>query len=75
VTVPEPDQCPDNPLNGLSEPASAWICVERHKSPQAIAALLSRLAEDVEKNEVIIFDPSKCQLRINGICFKVISFP
>ena len=62
VTVPEPDQCPDNPLNGLSEPASAWICVERHKSPQAIAALLSRLAEDVEKNEAIIVDLLNFQL-------------
>jgi hypothetical protein len=58
VTVPEPDQCPDNPTNGFSEPGSEWACVARQKIPQAATNPLRGLAEFIEKNEAITFDPT-----------------
>jgi hypothetical protein len=45
VTVPAPDQCPDKPRNGLSEPGSAWACAEISKIPDAITAFLRQIAE------------------------------
>src|SRR4029077_18005565 len=44
VTVPAPDQNPDNPKNGPPEPGSACPCAEMSKSPDAITAFLRQLA-------------------------------
>jgi hypothetical protein len=38
VTVPAPDQCPDKPRNGPSEPGSAWACAETSKIADANSA-------------------------------------
>src|SRR5580704_7603747 len=43
VTAPAPDQCPDKPRNGLSEPGSARACAEMSKSPDASTAVLRQL--------------------------------
>src|ERR1700730_13458413 len=45
VTVPAPDQNPDNPKNGPPEPGSACPWAEMSKSPDAITAFLRQLAE------------------------------
>ena len=51
VTVPAPDQCPDNPRNGPSEPGSACPCAEMSKSPDASTAVLRQLAEGFKEKK------------------------
>src|ERR1700730_12452861 len=55
VTVPAPDQCPDKPRNGLSEPGSAWACAEMSTSPDASTAVLRQLAEGFKEKKTMTF--------------------
>src|ERR1700730_12798639 len=53
VTVPAPDQCPDNPRNGPSEPGSACPCAEVSKSPDTSTAFLRQLAEGFKEKKAM----------------------
>src|SRR4029077_8571618 len=53
VTVPAPDQCPDNPRNGPSEPESACPCAEVSKSPDTSTAFLRQLAEGFKEKKAM----------------------
>jgi hypothetical protein len=68
VTVPEPDQCPDNPKNGPPEPGSARTCEDRNNIPLANTAILSLIEGDSEKKNAINSALPKYQLRANDFC-------
>jgi pyruvate/2-oxoglutarate dehydrogenase complex dihydrolipoamide dehydrogenase (E3) component len=55
VTVPAPDQCPDNPRNGPSEPGSACPWAEVSKSPDTSTAFLRQLAEGFKEKKAMNF--------------------
>ena len=68
VTVPAPDQCPDKPRNGLSEPGSAWACAEMSKSPDASTAGLRQLAEGFKVKKAMTFAFQFPSHGRSGIC-------
>jgi hypothetical protein len=54
VTVPAPDQCPDNPRNGPSKPGAA-CGAEVSKSPDTSTAFLRQLGEGFKEKKAMHF--------------------
>src|ERR1700730_18159081 len=80
VTMPAPDQCPDNPRNGLSATGPACPCAAMSNSPDASTAFLRQLAKGFKEKKAMTlpfqFDGrSQAAVRLHCCGFMRICWP